>query len=50
MKKIENVVNSFVNCTPHAIKLNDGSIFEPSGSLAGVSQTISDFDSDGIAI
>ena len=39
----------FVNCTPHAIKLNDGRVFEPSGSIARVSQTISDFDEDGIA-
>ena len=39
----------FVNCTPHAIKLNDGRVFEPSGSIARVAQSISDFDKDGIA-
>lgn len=27
---------NFVNLTPHAIKLNDGTIFEPSGVIARV--------------
>lgn len=40
----------FVNCTPHAIKLNDGRVFEPTGSIARVSQNISDFDENGIAV
>ena len=41
---------TFVNCTPHAIKLNDGRVFEPSGLIARVSQTISNFDENGIAV
>ena len=39
----------FVNATPHAIALNNGEIFEPSGILPRVSQTISEFDGDLIA-
>ena len=39
----------FINATPHAIKLNDGRVFEPSGSIARVAQSISDFDESGIA-
>lgn len=42
-------MRNFVNCTPHAIQLNDGRIFQPSGELASVTQTVTDFDSDGIA-
>lgn len=42
-------MKTFVNCTPHAIKLNDGRVFEPSGTIARVSQSISDFDADGVA-
>lgn len=40
----------FVNCTPHPIVLNDGRVFEPSGSVARVSQLISEFDENGIAV
>ena len=40
----------FINATPHEIKLNDGRIFEPSGVLPRVSQVMSDFDDNGIAI
>lgn len=40
----------FVNCTPHAITLNDGRTFEPSGSVARVAQSISEFDENGIAV
>lgn len=39
----------FVNCTPHAIKLNDGRVFEPSGELARVSQETSYFSGWDIA-
>lgn len=39
----------FVNVTPHAIVMNDGRIFEPSGTVARVAQTVSEFDADGIA-
>ena len=43
------MAKTFVNCTPHAINLNDGRRFEPSGIIARVSQSISEFDKDGIA-
>ena len=43
------MAKTFVNCTPHAIVLNDGRRFEPSGSIARVAQTVSEFDEDGIA-
>ena len=39
----------FVNATPHAIALNDGRVFEPSGILPRVSQAISEFNGDLIA-
>lgn len=41
---------TFVNCTPHAIRLNDGRVFDPSGSIARVAQSISEFDENGIAV
>lgn len=36
----------YVNLTPHAIKLNDGRIFEPSGEIARVSQSFSEIVND----
>lgn len=39
----------FINCTPHKICLNDGSIFEPSGHIARCQNTYSSFDENGIA-
>ena len=48
-KESNNNVLNFVNCTPHPIRMNDGRVFEPSGSVARVSQSISEFDEDGIA-
>ena len=39
----------FINATPHPIVLNDGRIFEPSGILPRVNQTMSEFDGDLIA-
>lgn len=38
----------FINFTPHAIKLNDGRVFESKG-VARVSSQHTDFDKDGIA-
>lgn len=37
---------TFINCTPHAIKLNDGRVFDPSGSVARVSSSFTDFTDD----
>lgn len=39
---------NFINLTPHAIKLN-ACKFPPSGELASVDQTVTGFDSNGIA-
>ena len=40
---------NFINLTPHAIKLNDGTIFPPSGKVARVKSSHSEFDSNRIA-
>lgn len=40
---------NFVNCTPHQVVLNNGTVFEPSGNTIRVDQKISDFDENGIA-
>ena len=44
-----NTCVEFVNCTPHAICLNDGRVFEPSGVIARVAARTSEFDANGIA-
>jgi len=38
----------FVNCTPHAIKLNNGDVFQPSGIIPRVSSEMSEFDDNMI--
>ena len=38
---------NFVNCTPHAIVLNDGTTFEPSGIVPRVAASFTDFE-DGV--
>lgn len=38
----------FINLTPHAIALNDGRVFPPSGSIARVSAGYSEFDEAGV--
>lgn len=37
---------TFVNCTPHAIVLNDGRVFDPSGQVARVSSSHTTFTDD----
>ena len=39
---------NYLNYTPHAIVLNDGTVFPPSGTIARVSSSFTDFDSDGV--
>lgn len=39
-------MTKFINCTPHAIVLNDGRVFDPSGSVARVSSSTTDFIDD----
>ena len=47
-RKVRNY--EFVNLTPHAITLNDGRVFEPSGVVARVEQMMSEFDRHGISV
>lgn len=37
---------NYTNCTPHAICLNDGRIFEPSGTVARVSAAFTEIFGD----
>lgn len=39
---------SFINLTPHDIVLNDGTVYPPSGTIARVQMSFSEFNSDGI--
>lgn len=39
----------FINLTPHEITLNDGRSFPPSGAIARVSTSYTQFDEDGVA-
>ena len=41
-------MKTLVNCTPHALNLNNGTALPTSGNVARVSVTIIDFDDDGI--
>lgn len=38
----------YINLTPHSITLNDGTTFPPSGQVARVSSTYTQFDENGI--
>lgn len=40
---------TFINLTPHAVRLNDGTEFPPSGTVARVAASFSPFDGDGVA-
>lgn len=39
---------TFVNLTPHEIKLNDGTVISPSGKIARVSSRFTNFDADKV--
>lgn len=41
-------MTTFVNLTPHAITLNDGTTFPPSGTVARVEQFYHPFNSDKV--
>ena len=41
-------MKNFINLCPHEIKLNDGRLFPPSGVVARVASSHSEFDSDGV--
>ena len=43
-------MKKFINCTPHAIVLNDGRVFEPSGSVARVSTSFTPFSNEDICM
>lgn len=38
----------FVNLTPHDVLLNNGTVYEKSGTVARISSTYTDFDENGI--
>jgi hypothetical protein len=42
------VLMSFVNLTPHVIRLNSGTEFPPDGTVARASSMHTEFDVDGI--
>ena len=48
MKKINGGIMRKINCTPHAIRLNSGEVFEPSGIIPRVSASFTEFAPDGI--
>lgn len=43
-------MTTFVNLTPHAIVLNDGTTFPPSGTVARVEQHYAPFGKNEIAV
>jgi hypothetical protein len=47
--RIQEIVMNFINFTPHTINLNDGSSYGPSGEVARVSTSTTEFDANGIA-
>ena len=42
-------MKTFINLTPHAVRLNNGTEFPASGTIARVTSSFTDFDSDGVA-
>ena len=42
-------MKTFINLTPHAVRLNNGTEFQASGTIARVTSSFTDFDSDGVA-
>jgi hypothetical protein len=42
------MINSYVNLTPHEIRLNDGRVFPPAGVVARVSTSHTPFDENGV--
>ena len=38
----------FINCTPHNVVLNNGTVIEKTGTIARVSSRYTEFDKDGI--
>lgn len=42
-------MKKFINCTPHDVVLNDGTVYKSSGIIARCVAKYSQFDEDGIA-
>ena len=42
-------MKNFINLTPHIVKLNNGTEFPASGTVARVTNSFTEFDPDGIA-
>jgi len=49
LKNDKDMTKKFVNLCPHAIVMNDGRSFPPSGVVARVEESFTPFNSDGIA-
>lgn len=45
----KTAMKKLVNLTPHAIKLNDGTEVPPSGTVARIASSYSEFNSDRVA-
>ena len=43
-------MKTIVNLTPHVVRLNSGVGIPPSGTVARVTASYSDFDADGVAV
>lgn len=39
---------NFINCTPHALTLNDGTVIPASGQVARVAASFTQFDENGV--
>lgn len=42
-------MKTFINLTPHAVRLNNGTEFPASGTIARVTSSFTAFDEDGVA-
>lgn len=42
-------MKKFINLTPHVVKLNNGTEFPASGTVARVTNSFTEFDPDGVA-
>lgn len=42
-------MKTFINLTPHAVRLNNGTEFPASGTIARVTSSFTAFDADGVA-
>jgi hypothetical protein len=48
MNKERNIIMKIINMTPHIVRLNDGREFPPSGIVARVGSSYTEFDARGV--